>query len=198
MSSDVRKIIYGTIIAFIGVICLWIGFLFLVGCNGSLGCFKSEPTPFRTSIPTLAAATLPAPLEPTQIVGEPNEKPTDIALPSVGGGPGQAVDLTGDAVVGAKLFSQYCQACHGEAGKGGVPNPGTDDGAVPPLNPIDSTIPSPDYKTFATNVDVFIQHGSRPEGSAPAKIMPAWGDRYILTQQQIADLIAYVISLNPQ
>jgi mono/diheme cytochrome c family protein len=197
MSSDVRKIIYGTLIAFIGVICLWIGLLFVVGCNGTLGCTKSEPTPFRTSIPTLAAATLPAPVEPTLGIGEPNESLVDIARPSVAGGPGQAVELLGNPVFGGKLFVQYCEACHGAEGKGGVPNPGTDDGVVPPLNPIDDTIPSPDYKIFATNVDLFIQHGSRPEGDAPAKVMPAWGDRNILTQQEIADLIAYVISLNP-
>ena len=47
------------------------------------------------------------------------------------------------------------------------------------------------------NVDLFLEHGSRPEGDAPAKVMPAWGDQGILTPQQIADVIAYVISLNP-
>jgi mono/diheme cytochrome c family protein len=54
-----------------------------------------------------------------------------------------------------------------------------------------------DYKTYATNVDLFIQHGSTPAGSAPAKLMPAWGDQNTMTQQQIADVIAYIISLNP-
>ena len=57
--------------------------------------------------------------------------PQDIARPSVAGGPGQAVDLPGDAVAGAKLFVQYCEACHAPEGKGGVSNPGTDDGTFP-------------------------------------------------------------------
>lgn len=197
MSSDVRKIVYGTIIGFVGVICLWIAFLFTVACNGSIACTRAAETPVRTSIPTLAAATLPPPMAPVLAIGEPTESLKDIARPSVGGGPGQAVELTGDAVSGAKLFVQYCEACHGQEGKGGVLNPGTDDGVVPSLNPIDDTIPNPDLKTYATNVDLFLQHGSRPEGDAPAKIMPAWGDQGVLTQQQIADLIAYIISLNP-
>jgi hypothetical protein len=60
MSSDVRKIIYGTLIGFVAMLCLWIGFLFTLGCNGTLGCTKAEPTPARTSVATLVPATPPA------------------------------------------------------------------------------------------------------------------------------------------
>ena len=84
----------------------------------------------------------------------------------------------------------------GEEGTQGVPNPGTDDGSVPALNPIDSTMVSSDYKTFAYNIDLFVQHGSTPAGPNPSIFMPPWGDQNALTQQQIADVIAYVISLN--
>jgi hypothetical protein len=59
MSSDVRKIIYGTLIGFLAMLCVWIGFLFAVSCNGTLSCTKGEPTPARTSVPTLAPATPP-------------------------------------------------------------------------------------------------------------------------------------------
>jgi hypothetical protein len=59
MSSDVRRVIYGTLIGFLAMLCLWIGFLFTLGCNATLGCTKSEPTPARTSVPTLAPATPP-------------------------------------------------------------------------------------------------------------------------------------------
>jgi mono/diheme cytochrome c family protein len=120
----------------------------------------------------------------------------EVARPSNAGGPGEAVNLTGDAQAGQQVFQANCVVCHGDQGKGGVPNPGSDDGTVPSLNPIDPTLKSSDYKTFATNLDLFIQHGSTPEGDNPAKSMIAFGDTNVLTQQQIADVIAYVISLN--
>ncbi|AMV71754.1 hypothetical protein JCM30471_01850 [Desulfuromonas carbonis] len=121
----------------------------------------------------------------------------EVARPSTGGPPGEAVQLSGDAVSGAKLFVDNCLPCHGAEGKGGVANPGSADGTVPPLNPIDQTMVSPDAKVFATNIDLFLEHGSIPEGSKPAMTMPAWGAGNLLTQQQIADLIAYLIKLNP-
>ena len=105
--------------------------------------------------------------------------------------------MSGDAQAGAKLFAVNCMPCHGAEGKSGIPNPGSADGSVPPLNPIDAILASKDAKVFATNVDLFIQHGSTPAGSKPAIHMPAWGADKMLTQQQIADLIAYVMSLNP-
>ena len=120
----------------------------------------------------------------------------DVARPSNSGGPGQAVNLTGDATAGAQIFQDNCVVCHGPEGKGGVPNPGSTDGTVPSLNPIDPTLKSSDYKTFATNLDLFIEHGSTPEGGSPALQMKPFGDQNILTPQQIADVIAYVISLN--
>ncbi|HEY3343124.1 MAG TPA: c-type cytochrome, partial [Anaerolineae bacterium] len=87
--------------------------------------------------------------------------------------------------------------CHGDAGKGGVSNPGSTDGTVPALNPIDSTLVNADAKVFASNIDLFIEHGSTPGGTKPENVMKAFGDQKLLTSQQIADVIAYVISLNP-
>jgi mono/diheme cytochrome c family protein len=46
------------------------------------------------------------------------------------------------------------------------------------------------------SIDLFIQHGSTPEGPSAWRNMPGWGDNDGMTQQQIADVIAYVISLN--
>ncbi|HKK01279.1 MAG TPA: cytochrome c [Desulfuromonadales bacterium] len=120
-----------------------------------------------------------------------------IARPSNPGGPGAAATLTGNAKAGAKIFADKCMACHGAEGKGGVPNPGSTDGTVPPLNPIDSTMVSKNYKVFAYNIDLFLQNGSVPDGPHPAISMPPWGADKMLTQQQLADVIAYVISLNP-
>jgi mono/diheme cytochrome c family protein len=118
------------------------------------------------------------------------------AKPSNPGGPGEAVNLTGNAQAGEEVFKANCVICHGEEGKGGVPNPGSTDETIPELNPIDPTLVSSDSKTFATNLDLFIEHGSTPEGTSPQKTMLAFGDTKILNSQQIADVIAYVMSLN--
>jgi hypothetical protein len=64
MSSDVRKIIYGTLILFLGTLVVWIGFLFVVGCSGTLGCVTGVPTPVRTGVATLLPATPLAPVYP--------------------------------------------------------------------------------------------------------------------------------------
>ncbi len=118
------------------------------------------------------------------------------AKPSNPGDTGPALALTGDATSGAKIFTDNCVKCHGEQGKGGVDNAGSTDGTVPALNPIDETIADKDPKVFAANLDLFIEHGSTPEGTSPDKVMAAWGDQKTLTPQQIADVIAYIISLN--
>ena len=122
--------------------------------------------------------------------------PEQVARPSNPGGPGEAVKLTGDLKKGAEIFNGGCVKCHNAEGKGGMPNPGSADGTVPPLNPIDPTLYNKDYKTFATNIDLFIEHGSIPEGKNAVINMPAVGDQKRLTPQQIADVIAYIISLN--
>ncbi len=126
----------------------------------------------------------------------PTPSTQEVVRPSNPGGPGEAVNLTGDKYLGEAIYQTNCAACHGEDGMGGVLNPGSDDGTVPPLNPIDPTLVDANYLTFATNLDLFIQNGSNPEGPSPEKHMPAWGEENTLTQQQIADVIAYLISLN--
>ena len=145
----------------------------------------TTPTPAATTTGPTTAATTSAPAA----AGE-------VARPSNPGGPGEAINLKGNAATGEQIFVARCTACHGDQGKQGISNPGSDDGTVPPLNPIDSTLVSTDPVTYATNLDLFIQHGSKPAGPAPAIQMPAWGDQNLLSQQEIADVIAYIISLN--
>jgi mono/diheme cytochrome c family protein len=110
--------------------------------------------------------------------------------------PGLAVNLTGDPVAGLTVFTAQCVQCHGVAGAKGVENPGSTDGTVPVLNPIDPTIKNTDPKTFALNLDIYLQNGSTPGGPSPKLKMTDFGLTNFLTQQQIADVIAYVISLN--
>ncbi len=147
------------------------------------------------NVAPLPSAT-PFPQEPTETPLPPNAPTPEPAKPSIAGGTGQAVNLTGDANRGKPLFGTYCAACHGPEGIIGGPNPRSDDEFVPALNPIDSTIANTDPKIFAANVDLFIEHGSVPAGPAPEISMPSFGDQKFLQPQQIADLIAYVMSLN--
>jgi mono/diheme cytochrome c family protein len=150
---------------------------------------------------TLALAVIVAAL--LAACGAPAATPTataaptaQIARPSNPGGPGGAIKLTGDAKAGADIYVTNCKKCHGDNGTGGVSNPGSTDGTVPALNPIDDTLKSSDPVIYATNLDLFIEHGSTPGGDNPQQKMTAWGDEKKLTDQQIADVIAYVISLN--
>jgi mono/diheme cytochrome c family protein len=151
----------------------------------------------RTLSGTVALPTFVAPapeLVPTPLpAGAPTPEP---ARPSMPGEAGPASTMIGDVARGRSEFGTYCAACHGPEGAMGIPNPGSDDGSVPRLNPIDPTIASADPEVFALNVDLFIEHGSIPEGPNPLIMMPSYGDGNLLTDQQIADLIAYVISLN--
>jgi len=139
----------------------------------------------------------PAPEEATETPPPPGAPTPEPARPSNEGNPGPAASLAGDANRGQVAFGQYCSLCHGPEGRFGYPNPGSEDGAVPPLNPIDSTIVNSDPKVYATNVDLFVEHGSIPDGPHPTLLMPPFGDNKMLTDQQIADIIAYVIQLNP-
>ena len=124
------------------------------------------------------------------------EAPAEIARPSNPGGPGAAVKLVGDPKSGEKIYVDNCQKCHGDQGQGGIKNPGSDDGTIPEVNPIDETLVDNDAMVYACNLDVFVEHGSVPSGPSPVQTMPAWGDEHKLTSQQIADVVSYVINLN--
>jgi mono/diheme cytochrome c family protein len=98
---------------------------------------------------------------------------------------------TGEAppVVGAALYERYgCINCHGPNGLGGVPNPQSPDKTIPPLSGQGFRHDFPTDKAIA---DV-IRSGS-VIGKAPIVSMPHWGG--ILTDAQIADLIAYLKTL---
>lgn len=149
------------------------------------------------NVPVLPSAT-PEPEEASETPYPPGAPTPTIepAAPSNPGNPGAAINTVGDPNNGKPLFGQYCAACHGPQGVLGAPNPGSDDGTIPVLNPIDPTILDSNYKTFATNLDLFVEHGSVPSGDSPLIMMPPFGDGKLLTVQQIADIISYVIQLN--
>lgn len=199
--EDFRKFMYTALIAFVLLLVVWLGIVYISACGFTLTCHQGQPVALRTPVPTLAAATLPAPDFSISGAAEPTSEAASsdsggIPRPSNPGGPGEALNLTGDEASGVQIFETNCVPCHGPEGTQGVVNPGTDDGFVPNLNPIDPALVDPEYDTFAYNLDLFLQHGSTPAGPNPAIAMPAWGDQGVLTQQQIADVVAYIISLN--
>jgi len=205
MKDDVRKYIYGALIAFLVVVLSWVSIVYISSCGVTLTCKRGEAKVDRTPIPTLFPATMPvaerfipAPtIPPTLTAAEAESESSSIPRPSNSGGPGEAVNLTGDAASGTEIFAANCVPCHGAEGVGNVANFGSTDGTVPALNPIDPKLKDPDYKTFATNLDLFLENGSTPAGTNPIFQMPPWGSSGTLSQQQIADVIAYIISLNP-
>ncbi len=147
------------------------------------------------NVAPLPTAVPPTP-EPTETPLPPNAPTPKPAQPSTSGQPGPAASLAGNADRGKALFGEYCAACHGPEGVQGVANPDSDDGSVPLLNPIDPTIANTDPKIFAANLDRFVEHGSVPSGPSPLIMMPAFGDSHLLTSQQLADIMAYLIALN--
>ena len=137
--------------------------------------------PSATAVPTTIAAAATA---------AGTESAPEIARPSNPGGPGPALKLKGDATAGQQIYVDNCQKCHGPDGTGGVANPGSDDGTIPSLNPIDTSLIDQDPYVYACNLDLFIEHGSVPSGPSPQQTMVPWGDSGQLTAQQIADVIA--------
>ena len=167
--------------------------LILAGCASPTSAPTATAAPKPTAAPTTsssapaAAATTEASKPP-----EPNCGKSDCTKP----GPAIAQNLKGDATAGQKVFTDSCEKCHGKQGATGIDNPGSTDGTVPNLNPIDSAFSTKDAKAFAAQMDAFLEHGSTPDGPSPKNVMDSWGDSGKLTPQQIADVIAYVISLN--
>lgn len=53
MSDDTRRLIYGTITAFLVFITTWLGFVYISACGFTLNCVRAAPLVVRTPVPTL-------------------------------------------------------------------------------------------------------------------------------------------------
>ena len=94
----------------------------------------------------------------------------------------------GAAIAGEALYVRFgCINCHGPNGLGGVPNPLSPDGTIPPLTGQDFRNEFP-----GTAIVDMIRSGS-VIGKAPIVSMPHWGG--ILSDRQIAELVAYLKTL---
>jgi len=58
--TDVRKVIYGTIIGFFMMLGLWFSIIYISSCGFTFTCHRGAALVERTPIPTLIPATLPA------------------------------------------------------------------------------------------------------------------------------------------
>jgi ubiquinol-cytochrome c reductase cytochrome b subunit len=165
------------------------------------------------SLPAQSQESMAKPNASTSAPGgsnEPNDPPTSTEpnVPATGrqGPPGRAAYLVGQTIQGIGtlgapmhgklLYDKWCQRCHGQNGRDDVNNPGSDDGTVPPLSPIDRALYNENPVTFAVTIDRYIQHGSMPAGPHPEQHMPAWGDDLKLTQEMISEIEAYILRLN--
>ncbi len=196
------------------LIALLIGIGLLAGCGSPISSSSGQP-PAQTATPAVTAASptspaaaattaapaatsAPAQTSATAQAGA-TETETGYEPPNCGGSnceqPGAAVtqNIQGNADAGAQVFTNSCQSCHGTEAKGGIANPGSEDGTVPSLNPLDPMFNTNDPTELKRELDLYVEHGSKTDG---ALSMPAWGDSKQLTPQQIADVIAYVASLN--
>ncbi|MHB8687870.1 MAG: c-type cytochrome [Candidatus Dormibacteraceae bacterium] len=98
---------------------------------------------------------------------------------------GSASALPGDPAKGAALYATNCQTCHGASLEGGI-------GAR--LSPIDKLtgVANPLDPAFLISI---ITNGRNPQGGDPRQTpMPAKGGNDKLTDQDIKDLAAYIIS----
>ncbi len=144
--------------------------------------------------PVIRGPVVKAP--PTAKVPVPPAIPSTAEVTGPHGPPEAASFIIGNVELGAIIFHQDCEPCHGPRGKDKVPNPGSTDGTVPPLNPIDPALFNKNAQVFVGNIDPYIQHGSIPEGPNPVLHMLSFGDSESLTQQMIANVEAYVLFLN--
>ncbi|MCL4393837.1 MAG: c-type cytochrome [Chloroflexi bacterium] len=173
----------------------------MIAAAALAGCASATPT----AAPPTAAPTAVPPTSAPAAGAAPTSAESSESGPPVPNcsvsdctktGPAITQNLKGDVTAGEKVFADNCAKCHGDQGKVGIDNPGSTDGTVPSLNPIDPGFSTKDPTAFAAQIDAFVEHGSTPDGTSPKNVMDAWGDSGKLTPQQIADVISYVMSLN--
>jgi len=118
---------------------------------------------------------------------ETNNPPIEIEIVSVE----ETMEMMpeGDALAGGQVFAANCSSCHGGGGKGDGP-------VAVSLDPKPRDLTDSEYiaKIDDQYLMKVIKAGGYSVGKSP--LMPAWGT--VLTEKQIADLIAHIRSLSRQ
>ena len=98
---------------------------------------------------------------------------------------------------GHEVFRKYgCVGCHGQDGKGGVPNPNSKTGElVPDLIKVAEGYTKDELKKRIVNGQREIA-SMDPNRPPPPLYMPAWGST--IPEAEIDDLVEYLISLKPK
>ncbi len=107
-------------------------------------------------------------------------------------GPPVALAQTPQVATGKAVYDQNCANCHGPNGTGGVPNPGASSASKKQIPGLTGTSFTSRFPT-AESVKKIVESGSTVPGRRDVISMPAW--KGVLTEAQIDDVVAYVISL---
>ncbi len=110
---------------------------------------------------------------------------------------GAVVTLSPELQPGFKVYEEFsCAACHGPSGKGGVHNFNAQTAQeVPALIHVADSYTKPDLIAKIQN-GVPIEPQLNSNGPAPPLRMPSF--KALLTEPQMNDLVAYLISLKPK
>jgi mono/diheme cytochrome c family protein len=107
-----------------------------------------------------------------------------------------APPLSPELQSGLKIYEEFCAACHGPSGKGGVYNFNAQSGQqVPPLNHVADGYTKPEL-IAKIQMGVPVEPKLDPKGPEPPLHMPGFKD--MLSDAQLNDLVAYLISLKPK
>src|SRR5689334_16238125 len=122
MKTGIRVLLYLSIFLVVATV--------VAACSSSAKPTAAPATPTSAPATPTTAAAAPTTATAAQTVATAT---VEVARPTNPGGPGPALALTGNIKAGEKVYVDNCQKCHGEKGVGGVANPGSDDGTIPPL-----------------------------------------------------------------
>jgi len=142
--------------------------------------WRAMRLPKGLKLSAVVALAVPALIALTAVTTLADSSPS----PSPSGSPAA---LPGDPARGATLFGQNCATCHGANLEGGI-------GAV--LNPIDKLggVANPLDPNILIGI---ITNGRTPQSGDPKQtLMPPKGGNSSLTDQDIKDMVSYIIQQN--
>lgn len=96
---------------------------------------------------------------------------------------------------GASVYKKYgCGGCHGEKGEGGLKNPNSKAGEVPPLQYVKMYYPEEALTQIIREGRV--PEKKDPKGQEPPLYMPPWKD--VASEEEVDALVSYLYSLMPK